>query len=125
MQAGAQNAQLFNGSTSNALHSSLYANTPAFHAAQAQFGNQTIGQAMAANRGIEALSALNGNGIYINPGLTVLTATNTFWDNSAMIAHEVVHNVTGLTDSEIQSALSLKVSEITKNISDKLKGDCF
>ena len=128
MQAGAQNAQLINGTTSNALRSSLFDGNPpsaAYHTAQAQFKNQTISQAMAANPGIEALSVLNGNSIYINPQLTAISASNSFWDNAAMIAHEVVHNVTGFTDDEIQSRLGLKVSNITKNISNKLKSDCF
>jgi hypothetical protein len=128
MQAGAQNAQLFNGTTSNALRSSLYANSSpaAFRSAQAVFGNQTISQTMAANPGIEALSVLGGNSIYLNPGMTALSATNTFWDNAAMIAHEVVHNVSGLGDDQIQSALGLRVNlNNTKNISDKLKRDCF
>jgi hypothetical protein len=128
MQAAAQNAQLFNGTTSNALRSSLYANSSpaAFRAAQSKFANQTISQTMAANKGIEALSAFNGNSIYINPALTALSAANTFWDNAAMIAHELVHNVSGLSDDAIQSALGLKVdTNNTKNISDKLKSDCF
>jgi len=127
MQAGAQNAKLSNGTTSDALRSSLFANSSPqlYHAAQGQFTTMTVKQAMASNPGMEAISALNGNSIYINPALTAITKTNTFWDNSAMIAHELVHNVTGLTDSEIQTRLGLKVSDITKNISDKLKADCF
>jgi hypothetical protein len=126
MQAGAQNAHLFKGTTSNTLRSSLFANTKAFSSAQLQYRTQTISQAMATNPHIEALSALNGSTIYINPAMTAVTNLNTFWDNSAMIAHEVVHNVTGLTDEDIQSRLGLKVdSNNTKNISDKLKQDCF
>ena len=123
MQAGAQNAQLFNGTTSNALRSSLYSGLKdAYASAQAQFGSQTISQAMAIDPNTVALSALEGNSIFVNPALM---QSGTFWNNAANIAHEVAHNVTGLTDSEIQDRLGLTVQKDTTNISDKLKKDCF
>ena len=63
------------------------------------------------------------NRIILKAGVS--TATNTFWDNSALVANELVHKITGVINQEIQSALGLKFSETRKNISDKLKGDCL
>jgi hypothetical protein len=39
--------------------------------------------------------------------------------------HEVIHNMTGLTDPDIQRALGLDETKPSDNITQKLKKDCF
>jgi hypothetical protein len=39
--------------------------------------------------------------------------------------HELLHNLTGLTDPEIQTDLGLTQSAVTDNISQKLATDCL
>jgi hypothetical protein len=42
----------------------------------------------------------------------------------ATLLHEVIHNVTGLLDEDIEAALGPKVRS-SADITNKLKGDCI
>jgi hypothetical protein len=47
-----------------------------------------------------------------------------FSGSSALIAHEVLHNL-GMIDPTIQTKLGIDVTPISSNIGDKLQSDCF
>jgi len=82
----------------------------------------TVGSFFASNPGAVAVSQLGGSNIYVNPGLI---SPSNYFQNLGTAFHEVVHNVSGLTDSDIQRALGLGESPITNNITQKLIKDCF
>ena len=88
-------------------------------ARNASFVTGTVGGTLA-EPGTTAVSELGGNHIYVNPGSFGLRLGNV-----ASIFHEVLHNVTGLTDDEIQSNLGLAVTPVTFNITQKLFDDCL
>jgi hypothetical protein len=132
VQQGAENAQLLDGSSSAIPVAMLYMNAGAqlFNAALAQYGTTTIGTAMKGtpipktNPPLSAVSTemsqLNGNNIFVNvPHLQLDPAGPV-----ATMAHEGIHNITGLTDEDIQSRLHLP-SGPSVNISFKLGADCF
>jgi hypothetical protein len=109
------------GRASSILEASLYANTANAASAAAQYGNLTIGQFQAQNPGTVAQSQLNGNTVYINPSLI---NPGNFYQNLGTMLHEILHNVTGLTDGDIQSALGLG-GGVSNNITQRLIKDCF
>jgi RHS repeat-associated protein len=122
VQADAANVDIENGAGSTALESSLFANTAAYAGAQAQYGSETIGQFMMQNPGTVAEAQLSGNAIYINPSL--INPTN-YYQNLGTVLHEILHNVTGLSDDQIQGALGLSTNQVSNNITQKLIKDCF
>ena len=122
VQADAANLDLENGANSTVLESSLWANTGAAAAAQAQYGQQTIGQYIAANPGTVAEAQLNGSTIYLNPAM--ITPGN-YFQNLGTLLHEILHNVSGLDDSTIQSKLGLSTTAVSNNITQRLITDCF
>jgi hypothetical protein len=122
VQADAANLDVENGAGITALESSLYANTAGYASAQAQYGSETIGQFMTQNPGTVAEAQLNGNAIYINPSL--IDPTN-YFQNMGTVLHEILHNVTGMSDDQIQSALGLSTKQVSNNITQKLIKDCF
>jgi RHS repeat-associated protein len=122
VQADAANLDIENGAGSTSLQASLYANTAVAGNAATQFGNQTIGQFFSTNPGVAAEAQLNGNTIYINPSMINL---NNYYQNLATVLHEILHNVTGLSDDAIQTALGLSTSQVSNNITQKLLKDCF
>ena len=50
---------------------------------------------------------------------------NNYYQNLATVLHEILHNVTGLSDDAIQTALGLSTSQVSNNITQKLLKDCF
>jgi RHS repeat-associated protein len=117
---GALDAVFNNGVGSAVLASTLYASAPNPTLARlAPTVTGTIGDIFARNAGTVAVSQLGGNNIYFNPAM--MDPGNVM----GTLFHEVVHNVSGLTDSDIQRALNLPESPATKNITDKLMKDCF
>jgi hypothetical protein len=122
VEADAANLNIQNGYANTTLESSLYANTPQAASAVAQYGSETIGQYFAQNPSTVAEAQLNGNTIYINPALV---NPNSYFQNLGVVLHEILHNVTGLTDNAIQSAFGLSTSGVSDNITQKLIKDCF
>jgi RHS repeat-associated protein len=119
---GASNADFHNGVGSTVPLSSLYETSPnPLVARNAPFIPGTVGDAMK-GPGTVALAQLGGNNIYLNTG--IIDPSN-FAANVGTLFHEVVHNVTGLTDSDIQRSLGLPESPITSNITNKLMKDCW
>lgn len=82
----------------------------------------TIAMFFSSSPGTAALAQLNGSAIYISSAWVNGMSTG---DQQAMLLHEMVHNLTALTDDRIQTMLSLSTKEPSQNISDKLKKDCF
>ncbi len=63
-----------------------------------------------------------GQDIYIN---SARINPSDYYDNLAIVLHEVLHNVTSLTDGDIQGAFGLSTNRVTNNITLKLLKDCF
>jgi RHS repeat-associated protein len=122
---GAANANIQNGVGSSVPMSSLYASSPTLGRLASTVPG-TVGDRMNVTLGVGtvAVSQLNGNNIYLNPAL--INPGN----GSAVLGdvfHEVVHNVTGLTDDDIQLAFpsQLATGVPSANISNRLLWDCF
>jgi len=50
---------------------------------------------------------------------------NNYYQDISIVLHEVLHNVTGMTDDMIQSALGLSTNAVSDNITQRLLKDCF
>ena len=122
VQAAAGNVVFQNGTNSQVLEASLYANTPQAGAAAASFGGMTIGQFQTQNPGTVAQAQLNGITIYLNASLIDPSA---YFQDIGIVLHELLHNVTGLSDGDIQSAFGLSTNQPSNNITQKLIKDCF
>jgi RHS repeat-associated protein len=116
-----------NGTTSTLPVSALFGSaTAAGRAYQAQqdskYGpGQTIANDFAHLPGTTADTVLGGNTVFINPARIGGGLIN----NEALLFHEALHAL-GLIDTDIQSELGITVDpNNTKNITDKLKKDCF
>jgi RHS repeat-associated protein len=83
--------------------------------------NLTVGGDFGPSTGNYAEASVNGPQVWINP---YLVNPGNFAESSALIAHEVLHNL-GLLDSTIQTDLGLPVTPLSKNIGDKIQADCF
>jgi hypothetical protein len=128
LQQGIANANVLNGVGSTTLRSSLFANSLGLTAAVGKFGGQTIDTALKLGTdgpGIKnnALAQFNGRNIYVDPSDLSGAAAN-YYVNQATIAHEAIHNITGLSDRDIQDALNLPHA-LSQNITGKLKQDCW
>ena len=73
---------------------------------------------------VQAMSELGGNRVFINPEAFINSGTN--W-NSATLLHELIHNVTGKLDQELQYDLFGLggMSPNAGNITDQITKDCF
>jgi hypothetical protein len=83
-----------------------------------------MGQYMSINlvAGVAAVAQSRGNNIYIDAGWVNGMTIN---QQSAMLLHELLHNVTGQSDDVLQQKLGLATNVPSQNISDKLEKDCF
>ena len=123
IRSGAGAANIINGVGSTVPLSSLYATSPnPLVQRNANSVTGTVGSYLASNPGVVAVSQLGGSNIYVNPGLI---SPGNYFQNLGTAFHEVVHNVTGLTDPDIQRALGLNESPISENITQKLIRDCL
>ena len=101
---------------------SLYATSPNASVRQAgKAATGTVGSTLA-QPGAEAVAQLGGPDIYINS--SSISSTD-FYGNQGLVLHEVMHNITGLTDADIQKALGLSQQSDTSNIANKLVSDCL
>jgi hypothetical protein len=120
---GATNATIQNGVGSSVPMSSLYANSPTLGRLASTVAG-TVGEKIAGEAGTVAVAQLYGSNIYLNPALIDPgTASGILGD----VFHEIVHNVTGLTDPDIQRDLMppLDTGVPSANISNRLLWDCF
>ncbi len=123
VQAGASNALFLNGVGSSVTMASLYSTSPVPGVVQAGSTlTGTVSDFIAANPGTVAVAQLGGADIYLNAAL--IDPAN-YYQDIAVVLHEVLHNVTGLTDTDIQRALGLKGTSVSNNITQKLLKDCF
>ena len=123
VRQGAADANILNGVGSTVPLSSLYATSPnPIVQRNASSVPGTVGSFLAANPGAVAVSQLGGSNIYVNPGLINL---GNYFQNLGTAFHEVLHNVSGLTDPDIQRALALNENAPSDNITQKLIKDCF
>lgn len=72
--------------------------------------------------GTVAVSQLGGPKIYVNP---TMINPHDYFQNLGLVFHEVLHNVTGLTDPDIQRAFGLDQDKPSSNIAQKLINDCL
>ncbi len=122
VKAGAKAANIMNGVGSTVSMSSLYATSP--DPAIRKLANTitgTVGDKLA-TPGTVAVAQLGGPAIYVDPKRFNVAD---YWTNLSTVFHEVLHNVTGLTDSDIQRKLGLDESKPSHNITEKIKKDCF
>jgi hypothetical protein len=99
---GATQANFLNGVGSSVPLSSLFADSPApYIARNAHLYQGTVGDAMVThgNLGTVAMSQLGGHDVYLN---SALIDPNNAGANLGTVFHEVTHNLTGLTDNDIQ-----------------------
>jgi hypothetical protein len=127
VSAAAFGANILNGMTAifGTFADEVYGNaSPELHnAAVGEFGTINMVQYMTlVSPTAAAVAQIKGSNIYFNPswvnGMTPL-------DQTAMLLHEFMHNITGLTDDEIQTRLGLSTKAASQNIGDKLKQDCL
>jgi hypothetical protein len=132
LQSKAKSLIIREGMGSTALIGSLYAG-PAEAAGRARQAYEddkhkttgwTVGQQFALNpKGTAAMAVLFGNVVYVN------TALVGKWDvksQAAMLFHETLHTLTGMTDDALQNRLGIEIDrDNTKNISDKIKKECL
>ena len=98
-------------------------NTPVAASAAAQYGSVSITQymtIMAPNAA--AVAQANGSNIYINASWVNGMGVG---DRQAMLLHEILHNITGKFDEDLQGSLGVPVGAASQNIGDKLKRDCL
>jgi RHS repeat-associated protein len=123
VQEAARSTTLFNGALSMALVSSLYAGRPALYgSAIAQYGLMSLADYFDDNPGTSAMAALNGNGIYLSPG-AVQSYGSGFLE--ATLFHELLHNITGLTDDEIMAKLKISPIGGSRNITLHIITKCY
>lgn len=99
---------------------SLYANSALSQVAIGQYGTETIASYIQ-RLPTKALAQLNGNRVYINQ----FYWGDSIYDDKSTVMHELVHNVTGLTDPDIDRALNADISKDAKPFSELLKHKCF
>jgi hypothetical protein len=122
VRKGAVNANFLNGVGSTVPLSSLYATSPIPNIQKlAPSVTGTVGDTLAQSGNV-AVSQLGGPNIYVNPAMI---KPADYWQNLGLAFHEVLHNITGLTDPDIQRALGLKDNEPSDNITKKLIRDCL
>lgn len=95
--------------------------------AVAQYGNQTI-QNYLANKGAgaAAVSSVGGNLVYLN---YLQFGGQLLPDNEAILMHEALHNATGMTDYQLQTALQSSLGKdkpgaSSQNITNLMEKNC-
>ena len=117
----AYNLVINNGLTSNLNYAlAAWGNSPgAFIANLNIYGSTTVSQYIGANPGTVAIAQAPGNNIYIDASLVNGLSAQ---EQTALVLHELLHNVTGSNDATIQQALGLSTAAPSVNISNKLAG---
>jgi RHS repeat-associated protein len=113
VHAGADAANFINGVGSNVPLQDLYPSN--LHV------SGTVGGKLA-EPGTVAVASLVGHDIYFNPANI---KASDYYFNLGTAMHEVIHNITGLTDPDVQRKLGIDEQHASSNITDKLIKDCF
>ncbi len=125
LQSAVASEKFQDGTESSELMVNLFTlSSPSnYQAAVQQYGNQTI-QNYLATHNDAAVASAGGNLVFLNyhqfGGQLPL-------DNEATIMHEALHNATGMTDMQLQTALQsfgLKVGASSNNITNLMSKDC-
>ncbi len=120
VQAAASAVEFVDGTTSGALVQSLYAGRPELE--RAVNPSQTVAQALAASPATNAMATLLSSTVYIRP--SSFSYYGSGWI-MATVLHELLHNITGLTDPDLQRNLGLSDSGGSVNITLRLAADCL
>jgi len=111
-----------------ATRASLYANTGAAAAAVDQYGGQTIRNWFQASPGTMAAADLNGNRVFFrSAGVDAISLGY----NVGLLAHELIHNASGLADDVIMARLGIVQDPRVRDqppsaeVSRRLTRDCF
>ena len=119
ISAAAAQVVFLNGLISEDTVASLYAKSKLAEAAVGQYGAKKISEHITEEEGgkvRKALAELNGNKIYLNPKWW--SGGQHYYDDVATVMHELIHNVTGLTDDDF-------ISRGFEDFSNVLKTKCF
>jgi TRAP-type uncharacterized transport system substrate-binding protein len=88
-------------------------------AAAAQYGSTAVGTYLAQNQNVKAVADLNGYRVFINPALWGADGRA----DMATVIHELIHNATGLTDSDFER--KLEAAGLGKDLSAELRAKCI
>jgi len=113
----AAHVQFLDGTKSTEVVASLYANTPLAKSLDERRKSTEIRDFIVieeGGKGKKALAELNGSKIYLNPKWWA----NEYFDDMATVLHELIHNVTGLTDADFEN-------RGYEDLSNVLKAKCF
>jgi hypothetical protein len=120
---GAGSAVFLNGVGNQTPLKNLYATSPVAGVRQAGLSlTGTVGSFITSNPGTVAVAQLGGNDIYLNSSLI---NPSDYYTDAATALHEILHNITGLTDPDIQRLLGLPETNVSNNKTQKLLKDCF
>jgi hypothetical protein len=118
-----QNVNILNGfgSTANYAQAS-FGNTGAYQANRNIYGETTVLQFFGQRPNVAAIAQANGNNIYIaSIWINGMSAAN----QQGLLIHELLHNITGKVDYNLQDELHLDTRAASQNIGDKLTKDCL
>lgn len=120
IQLAAATVGIEDGTYSRTLVRDLYANNPALARAVSQ--TDTVADVFAASGGTSAMTSMAQGIVYIRP-----EHFNSYGSGylAAMMLHEVLHNVTGLTDPDLQRNLGLSEDGGSRNVTLRLMQDCL
>ena len=119
ISAGANRVQFLDGTQSTNVVASLYANSVLTKSLGPEAKSTEIREIITKEKdgkAIKALAELNGNKIYLNPKWW--WGGEYFLDDLSTVMHELIHNVTGLTDADFES-------RGFEGLSNVLKTKCF
>jgi hypothetical protein len=123
LQSAAASAEVYDGTISDRTVRSPYVGSavPGL-GGRLPDPNITIAEKLAKEPGVMAMSSLGGNEIFIRP--MYVNQVGSGWLAATMM-HELLHNITGLTDPDLQRSLGLPEANDTRNITVRLLADCF
>jgi len=124
IRGGARRAVVLDGTVSTELYSSLYKGEAARagEALERLHPGLTVGEYLRTHPNTGAISDLNGNRIFVRPSYFDFVGQGYAL---AVVMHELLHNVTGLTDDRIQGLLGLPAAGGSRNITLQLLVDCL
>lgn len=114
-------AQFNDALASSVTRASLYANVPTAAGAQAQFKDQTVQRWFQSDSTVMAAADLRGPRIFFRSA--GVDASDLLF-NSALLVHELLHNIKGFDDDWIESTLGI-FGKSSDWITSRVYDDCF